>query len=196
MGQFENMTSYLAAPDAQSKKGTEDLFSGVDSPRPASPRPVSQVPEGEGSFITEVGKYIEAVQIYTEDLTRRFEEAKALNEIQLTIIDGLRGDLKAAQQNMQDSLDLNVSQQPGADASSQKGIDSSWESIETAVDDTDQVSNSKAGMRVPTMVGYITQSEGRKNPGVPHRPVEASRRGFWTALYEALDSFSDDLHEP
>jgi hypothetical protein len=42
VGQFENMTSYLAAPDAQSKRGTDDLFAGVDSPRPASPEPQAQ----------------------------------------------------------------------------------------------------------------------------------------------------------
>lgn len=49
VGQFENMTSYLAAPDAQTKKGTDDLFSGLDSPRPASPKP--QVQEEDLSLI-------------------------------------------------------------------------------------------------------------------------------------------------
>lgn len=193
VGQFENMTSYLAAPDAQSKKGTDDLFSGADSPRPASPNPATETTE-DSSYITEVGRYIEDVQLYTTELERRFQETKALNEIQLTIIDGLRKELAAGQQNMQNPLTSNVSE---PDTSRRTKIDSSWGSIETAVDDNnDQLSSSKVGLREATMIESSTQTEESKNTAMPRKPVPVARRGFWTALYEALDGFSDDLHEP
>lgn len=192
VGQFEAMTSYLAAPDAQTKKGADDLFSGSDSPRPASPKPATQVAEADGSYMAEVGKYIEGVQIYTADLKRRFAEAKALNKIQLAIIDELRKDMNAVQQNMQDSLYSSASQPRGA---SQKAVDSSWESIETAVNDVDENQDLKTATSKPVMVESGTQTDGPKRLVTVGKPTQPVRRGFWTALYEALDSFSDDLHE-
>lgn len=192
VGQFEAMTSYLAAPDAQTKKGADDLFSGSDSPRPASPMPAAQVTEDDGSYMAEVGKYIEGVQIYTADLKRRFEEAKALNAIQLAIIDGLRNDMNAVQQNMQVSLDSSPSQPRGA---RRKDVDSSWESIETAVNDVDGDEDTKVATAKPAMVECGTQTEGTRTLVTARKLAQPVQRGFWSALYEALDGFSDDLHE-
>ena len=197
VGQFENMTSYLAAPDAQTKRGTDDLFSGGDSPRPASPRLTADFVEEDNSYISEVGRYIEGVQMYTADLKERFEEAKALNEIQLSIIDNLRKDLDAVQRNMHDSLDLSPVQQTHAERPGQKDVGSSWESIETAVNDAEDEDCSKVHVHKPAMVESGTQTDQLpKSLAVPRRPVPLVRRGFWAALYEALDGFSEDLHEP
>ncbi|KAF3048026.1 hypothetical protein E8E12_007489 [Didymella heteroderae] len=197
VGQFENMTSYLTAPDAQTKEGTDDLFSGSDSPRPASPKP--NVQEEDSSYMAEVAKYIEGVQIYTADLKRRFDEAKALNEIQLAIIDDLRRDMSAVQQNMQDSLESSPRQQRRVSNSGRQDVDSSWESIETAVGDAEGENDLKTVAPQSAMVESSTQTDecrklvvSRKPARKPARPV---RRGFWSAISEALDSFSDDLHE-
>lgn len=193
VGQFENMTSYLAAPDAQTKKGTDDLFSGLDSPRPASPSP--RVQEEDTSYMAEVAKYIEGVQIYTADLKRRFEEAKALNEIQLAIIDDLRRDMSAVQQSMQASLESSPQAQGGVSSAEQKAVDSSWESIDTAVDNTEEGDDLKTVPPKPRMVESSTQTDDRKSVVAARKPVRPVQRGFWSAIYEALDSFSDDLHE-
>ncbi|KAF2622579.1 hypothetical protein BU25DRAFT_415078 [Macroventuria anomochaeta] len=195
VGQFENMTSYLAAPDVQTKEGTEDLFSGGDLPRPASPQPNAKVTEDDGSYMAEVGKYIEGVQIYTADLKRRFDEAKALNEIQLAIIDDLRRDMHAVQQNMQDSLHSSPREQRRASSPGRKDVDSSWESMETAVDDAEDEDNSKVATPKPTVVDSVTQTDGCRRLIVARKPKQPVQRSFWTALYEALDGFSDHLHE-
>jgi hypothetical protein len=195
--QFENMTSYLAAPDAQTKRGTDDLFSGGDSPRLASSQLTADVVEEDSSYVSEVGRYIEGVQIYTADLKQRFEEVQALNEIQLSMIDNLRKDLNAVQQNMHDSLGLSPVQQTHEECPGQKDVDSSWESIETAVNDAEDEDGSKAHTHKSAMIESGTQTdEPPKTRAVPRRPVPLVRRGFWTALYEALDGFSEDLHEP
>ncbi|KAF3008892.1 hypothetical protein E8E13_011161 [Curvularia kusanoi] len=196
VGQFENMTSYLSAPDAQTKKGTDDLFFGGDSPRPASPESVADHAEKDESYIAEVGKYIEGVQIYTAELEKRFEETKALNEIQLAIIDNLRRDLDAAQQNMQSSLDTSMLQQTHVESLDRKNVNSSWESIETAVGDVEDENRPEAKVHKSAMVESGTQTDKPVALAVPHRTVPLVRRGFWAALYEALDGFSDDLHEP
>lgn len=195
VGQFENMTSYLAAPDAQTKKATDDLFSGSDSPRPASPRPKAQDTEKDSSYMVEVAKYIEGVQIYTADLKRRFDEAKALNEIQLAIIDDLRRDMSAVQHNMQDSLEISARKQRRASSPGRKGVGSSWESIETAVDEAEDEEDSKVVVSKSTMVESSTQTDECRRLVVARKPVQPVQRGFWTAIYEALDSFSEDLHE-
>jgi hypothetical protein len=194
VGQFENMTSYLAAPDAQTKKGTDDLF-GADSPRPESPMPRANVAEDDGSYMAEVGRYIEGVQIYTADLKKRFDEAKALNEIQLAIIDDLRKEMGVVQQNMQDSLDQSPQKQRRASSPSPKDVDSSWESIETAVDDAGDEDDSKVTTPKPAMTDSSTQTENVRRLVVARKPVQPTQRGFWASLYEALDGFSDDLHE-
>jgi hypothetical protein len=198
VGQFENMTSYLAAPDAQSKRGTDDLFAGMDSPRPASPEPQAQ--EEDSSYMAEVAKYIEGVQIYTADLKRRFDEAKALNEIQLAIIDDLRKDMSAVQQNMQDSLESSPRtprrvMPRRVSSAGRKDVDSSWESIETAVDDAEGADDLQAAAPKSGMVESSTQTEECKKLAVARKPARPVQRGFWSAVYEALDSFSDDLHE-
>lgn len=197
VGQFENMTSYLAAPDAQTKKGTDDLFGG-DSPRPKSPVPAASVTEDDGSYMAEVGRYIESVQVYTADLKRRFDEAKALNEIQLAIIDELRGEVGAVQQNMQDSLDHSPPKHRRPSSTSPQDVESSWESIKTAVDDAEDAedeNNSKVAPPEPAMVCSSTQTDEVMRLVVARKPVQPVQRGFWASLYEALDGFSDDLHE-
>lgn len=199
VGQFENMTSYLTAPDAQTKKSADDLFSGGDSPCLTSPKSKTRVSEGEGSYMAEVGKYIEGVQIYTADLKRRFDEAKALNEIQLAIIDDLRRDMNDVQQNMQGSLNQSSRKQSGVVSPGQKDVDSSWESIETAVADPgyedENEDEFKASDPRAAMVESGTQTDDCRRLVVARKPVQPVQRSFWTALYEALDGFSDDLHE-
>lgn len=197
VGQFENMTSYLAAPDAQTKKSTEDLFSGASSPRTKSPTLGAASAHPESSYMAEVGRYIEGVQIYTADLKRRFDEAKALNEIQLAIIDDLRKNMSSIQQNMQDSLDLSPRKQGRVSSPSQRPVESSWESISTAVADAEDEAEHtpKASQSKSTMVESSTQTDNCRRLVVARKPVQPVQRGFWTALYEALDGFGDDLHE-
>ena len=199
VGQFENMTSYLAAPDAQTKESTEDLFLVPDSPHVGSPGPKANVTEDHCSYMNEVAKYIEGVQIYTADLKRRFEEARALNEIQLAIIDGLRKDMNAVHQNMQDSLDPNQRNQRRTSDPSRKDVDSSWESIETAVADTEDEGLDKDHTKTtrprPVMAESATQTDDCRRVTIALKPIQPVQRGFWTALYEALDGFGNDLHE-
>ena len=194
VGQFENMTSYLTAPDAQTKKATDDLFGG-DSPYPESLMPRANVAGDDGSYMAEVGRYIEGVQIYTADLKRRFDEAKALNEIQLAIIDGLRKEMRVVQQSMQDPLDQSPQKQRRASSPSLKDVNSSWESIETAVDDAGDEGDLKVATPKPAMTDSSTQTEDVRRLVVARKPVKPTQCGFWASLYEALDSFSDDLHE-
>lgn len=199
VGQFENMTSFLSAPDAQTKRSTDDLFSGSDSPRISSPKPKAAFEELDSSYMAEVGKYIEGVQIYTADLKRRFDEAKALNEIQLAIIDDLRRDMNSIQQGMQDSLDLSSRQQRRARSPGRKNVDSSWASIATAVEDCED-ENDDRNVSTPSksrgiMVESGTQTDDYGKLVVVRKPVQPVQQGFWTALYEALDVFGDDLHE-
>lgn len=199
VGQFENMTSYLTAPDAQTKESTEDLFLVPDSPYVDSPRPKAEVTEDYCNYMSEVGKFIEGVQIYTADLKRRFDEAKALNEIQLAIIDGLRKDMNAVQQSMQDSLDQSPRNQGRTSSPSQRDVDSSWESIETVVadieDGDEDEGHTKTTRPRPVMVESGTQTEDYRRITIARKPVQPVQRGFWTALYEALDGFGNDLHE-
>ncbi|KAJ4342337.1 hypothetical protein N0V95_006960 [Ascochyta clinopodiicola] len=192
VGQFENMTSYLAAPDAQTKESTEDLFSGAESPRPTSPDLQAASAEPESSYMAEVGKYIEGVQIYTADLKRRFDEAKALNEIQLAIIDDLRKDMRAIQQNMQQA---SPRKQRRASSPGRKDVASSWGSIATAVADSEEEDDPKITASKATMVESSTQTDEYRRFVVARKPAQAVQGGFWTALYEALDVFGDDLHE-
>ncbi|KAF9698658.1 hypothetical protein EKO04_003442 [Ascochyta lentis] len=195
VGQFENMTSYLAAPDAQTKASTEDLFSDADSPRTKSPNLQDTSAEPDSSYMAEVGKYIEGVQIYTADLKRRFDEAKALNEIQLAIIDNLRKDMRAIQQDMPHSLSAYSQKHGRASSPGRRNVDSSWASIETAVADSEEEEESKSTGSKTTMVESSTQTTEYRRLIVARKPVQAVQGGFWTALYEALDVFGDDLHE-
>jgi hypothetical protein len=195
VGQFENMTSYLAAPDSQTKKSAEELFSCTNSPRAMSPGLEKQTAETNQDYVAEVGKYIEGVQIYTADLKKRFDEVKALNRIQLGVINDLRKKMNAVQQDMQKSLDQSHRKDRRASSPDQKHIDSSWESIENdpqsqeGIEDRDSTTTSAPKS---TMKESGTQTEDCRRVVFARKP---ERVGFWTSFYEALDGFGDDLHE-
>jgi hypothetical protein len=76
-----------------------------------------------------------------------------------------------------------------------KDVDSSWESIETAVDDAEGADDLQAAAPKFGMVESSTQTDECKKLAVARKPARPVQRGFWSAVYEALDSFSDDLHE-
>jgi hypothetical protein len=195
VGQFENMTSYLAAPDAQTKESTEDLFSGAESPRAKSPQLAARTIQVDEGYMAEVQKYIEGVQTYTADLKRRFDEAKALNGIQLAIIDDLRKEMSAVQQNLETSLDQSPPRRRRASSPGRKEVDSSWESIETAVEEPEEEIDIKPSRIKPTLVDSGTQTKDCRKVIVVRKSAQPTQRGFWTSLYEALDGFGDDLHE-
>ncbi|KAF2866178.1 hypothetical protein BDV95DRAFT_599186 [Massariosphaeria phaeospora] len=109
VSQLESLTSYLSAPESQSRPSDDHLFPELDPPdspdalgisgaSPASKADrASQTEDAfdeQSVYVSEVGKYIEGVQKHSRDLGDRLEEVKQLNSIQLEIIDDLRLELR------------------------------------------------------------------------------------------------------
>ncbi|KAJ4355899.1 uncharacterized protein N0V89_003924 [Didymosphaeria variabile] len=102
---FEEMAGFLSAPDSQSKQTDDHLFSELDGTPDATGLGIvteeatkdhvdaHDLALSQG-YILEVGKYIESVKGYVNDLTMRMEEVKQLNSIQLDVIGELRRDLR------------------------------------------------------------------------------------------------------
>ncbi|KAF2655959.1 hypothetical protein K491DRAFT_678462 [Lophiostoma macrostomum CBS 122681] len=91
--QFEAMTSFLSAPEAQSKQSDEHLFSELEHlPGGDTAQGISKV-EAE-AYVCEVGKFIAAVKKHAGDMEQRLEEVKQLNGIQLDVIKELRHELR------------------------------------------------------------------------------------------------------
>lgn len=214
VGQFEAMTSYLSAPDAQTRKTDDHLFS---EPSPGAGLGVTDNEVGRISdrnyiskdahdvYIAEVGRYIEGVKKYIEDLKMRLDEVKILNSIQLDVIDDLRRQMKIVRQGMRSSLDMrddvimveeelerlaHEDHKESDESQREFGLDS-WETLV----DGDRLAQSELVEKVED-----TSKENPKKISPPrYRKItivrKPERRSFWGSIGQALDSFGEVLRE-
>jgi hypothetical protein len=210
VGQFEAMTSYLSAPDAQSRSTDDHLFnepeSGFDMTDAQDARLAERdhvTIEAHEAYVANVGNYIEGVKRYTEDLKMRLDEVKTLNSIQLDVINGLRRQMLTvrrgmSQSDMSDSFRL-VEQElekigdfmgDGADSQKDYGLDS----LATLVDhdtSSSQLTQKYSDKEMETrLIARALKSPGRRTVSIVRKP---QTRSFWTSIAEALDSFGSQL---
>jgi hypothetical protein len=219
--QFEAMTSYLSAPDSQTKKTEDHLFS-EEALTPGAGLGISEADarmakldyislEAHEAYVTEVGTYIQGVKKYIEDLKMRLDEVRTLNSIQLDVITDLRRQMKTVRRDMRSTLDMR---------DDVKMVEEELERIAEAEVQKDGKHNagSKSVFGLDswaTLVdedGGIPQFDGadEKDLDAPKSDVEASprsrrrlitivhkpeRRSFWSSIGSALDSFGALLDE-
>lgn len=94
ISQFEAMTSYLSAPEAQTKQSDDHLFSELENSFIVE-KSRSLTKEEAEAYVAAVGEYIEGVERHHKDMKMRFEEVKELNGIQFEIIADLQQQLRA-----------------------------------------------------------------------------------------------------
>jgi hypothetical protein len=200
--QFEAMTSYLSAPDAQTRTTDDHLFSdpdlfpdaGLGITNDARKETTSSIPQdAHDAYVTEVGHYIAGVKKYIQDLKMRLDEVKTLNSIQLDVISDLRRATKTARRSMRSSLDLrddvkmvDEELERLADERAPPKKPFGLDSCLTLVDgDTD---------REPVVVAKDSQPPPparRRVITVIRKPQRA--RSFWASFAHALDSVGDML---
>jgi len=217
VGQFEAMTSYLSAPDSQTKKTDEHLFSEAE-PSPGAGLGITHEEDqrvakvdymskaAHDAYVAEVGSYIEGIKNYIEDLKMRLDEVKMLNGIQLDVINDLRRQMKTVRQGMRSSLDMRddvkmveeelerlADEDHKNMAGSQKefGLDS-WETLVDADRGLDQ-------MEVNEKRDDSIEDSSKDARGPRYRLVtivrKPERRSFWASIGQALDSFGEILRE-
>lgn len=107
--QFEAMTSYLSAPEAQSKQLDEHLFSELEKAEGGDKSPSQALTKEEAeAYVAEVGNFIKGVNDHAAELKTRLDEVKQLNEIQMDVISDLRNELRKsreAQSKLQQELE-------------------------------------------------------------------------------------------
>lgn len=120
VSKFEEMAQYLSAPEAQSRQSDDHLFSELELPSANTGLGISGADASNGdaketnthmseSYVLEVGKYIDGVKKYAEDLKMRMDEVKQLNSIQLDIINDLRQNAqKKEQERPQEALEAPI----------------------------------------------------------------------------------------
>jgi hypothetical protein len=166
VGQFEAMTTYLSAPDPQTKSTAEHLASDLADIALAMPttQQSSSVSQFNAEYITQVGAYIEGVAKHTTDLKARLEEVKALNRTQQAMINDLQTKVNSAHSEMRDVAEVNE--------------------LPPAKELVLQVQHT------PVMADSSTQTTLTEIVRVQSTPV---KRGFWASFNDALDAFGDDL---
>jgi hypothetical protein len=168
VGQFEAMTTYLSAPESQTKNTAEYLFSDFDSPviGTSEEQQEPSATQVNAEYVARVGAYIEGVTKYTEELKAHMEEVKALNRAQLAMIEDLKTQVNHSHTDKRDT-----SNDEDQDATAAK---------------------QPAPQNPPasTMTDYSTQATLTRAVRMKHPPV---KRGFWASLSEAIDAFGDDL---
>lgn len=217
--QFEAMTSYLSAPDSQTRTTDDHLFSepdtaaetGLGISEPAAGRAStsgSVSNEAHGAYVAEVEAYIHGVKKYISDLSMRLDEVKTLNSIQLDVIADLRRQMKTVRSDMRSSLDMRsdmnmvdgelarLQEQHGRDskmAQKEFGLDS-WV---TLVDDEDPSQSMQLDSIKKTQEPerQATASSSPAKRRVIHIVRKPERRSFWTSFGQALDSFGALLRE-
>ena len=169
VGQFEAMTTYLSAPESQTKNTAEYLFSEFDSPMigPPEEQQEKSALEANAEYVAQVEAYIEGVTKYTEELKAHLEEVKTLNHAQLAMIEDLRSQVKSSHKAKRDTF--NVEDEEATTA--QQSAPQAWP--------------------VPEMTDSSTQTTLTRTVRMKRTP--AARRGFWTSLSDAIDAFGDDL---
>jgi hypothetical protein len=210
VAQFEAMTSFLSAPDAQTRTTDDHLFSEPDQPastglgithaddaRTAKLDAMSK--EAHDAYVAEVGAYIQGVKKYIEDLKMRLDEVKMLNSIQLDVINDLRRQMKSVRRNMRSSLDMRedvkmveeelerIAHEDGA-REGEFGLDS-WETL------VDERRTQDRSMILAEREETTTakQDFSPRRTRVIHIVRKPARRSFWASFAEALDAFGDLL---
>jgi hypothetical protein len=210
--QFESMTSFLSAPEAQTKIINDHLselqhstgaglgITETDGARKAKMDQISR--EAHDAYVDEVGTYIASVKNYVADLKMRLDEVKTLNSIQLDVITDLRRQMKTVRRDMRSTLDMKddvkmveeelerLALAEGQKESPEFGMDS-WA---TLVDENN----------TPARVDFYEKEDEKSNqlrtsPGFRRKVItiirKPEKRGFWASIGEALDLFGDDLLE-
>jgi hypothetical protein len=222
--QFEAMTTFLSAPESQTKKIDEHLFtdleksddsglgiSEADGARAAKMDQISR--EAHDAYVTEVGTYIASVKAYIADLKMRLDEVKTLNSIQLDVITDLRRQMKTVRSDMRSTLDMRedvkmveeelerlalAEGQNELNESNEFGLDS-WA---TLVEEDNTPAQVDVYEKEPEKEPEKEQEED-KQPPTPAK-IQRTRvtiihkrhkRSFWGSIGEALDLFSDSLLE-
>jgi hypothetical protein len=93
--QFEAMTSYLSAPEAQSKTGDEHLFAEPDMVA-CGETPLPLTKDEAEAYVSTVGYFIEGVKRHAAELKARLDEAKEINKLNVEVIANLRAQLRAS----------------------------------------------------------------------------------------------------
>jgi hypothetical protein len=219
--QFEAMTSYLSAPDAQSKTTDDHLFFeegltpgaglGIVDGDNAHTEKLDYVSkEAHDAYVNEVGAYIAGVKKYIEDLKMRLDEVKTLNSIQLDVITDLRRQMKTVRRSMRSSLDMRddvkmVEEELEriAEAEAQKEKDSAepkrkfgLDSCITLVgDDNDPPQVDGADEKALDLPKRAPEPSSPHKRRVIHIVRKPERRSFWASIGSALDSFGALLEE-
>ncbi|KAF2036151.1 hypothetical protein EK21DRAFT_96124 [Setomelanomma holmii] len=209
VAQFEAMTSYLSAPDAQTRRTDEHLFSepeqasatglGITSSEDEQTAKLEHMSrEAHDAYVAEVGNYIQGVKKYIEDLKMRLDEVKTLNSIQLDVINDLRRQMKSVRRNMRSSLDMREDvkmveeelERIANEDSGQKefGLDS-WETLVDEDHSRERLTSDKEEKTPPCLKSDFTPGRRR----AIHIIRKPERRSFWGSFGEALDSFGDLL---
>jgi hypothetical protein len=220
--QFEAMTSYLSAPESQTRTTDEHLFSEPEqSPdtglgitntgevRTAKLDYISR--EAHDAYVAEVGTYIGGVKKYIEDLKMRLDEVKMLNGIQLDVINDLRRQMKTVRQDMRSSLDMredvNMVEEELERLANSEGRgdhkDSTESHKEFGLDSWATLVEGDNGLTRTDLDGK-TLEDGATIPNFPpgsrrrvitiiRKPEKA--RSFWASIGQALDSFGELLHD-
>lgn len=220
--QFEAMTSYLSAPESQSRKTDDHLFSELDQPSGAGLGITGKGDAGvedsdyisreaHEAYVAEVGRWIQGVKRSIEDLKMRYDEVKTLNSIQLDVITDLRRQMRTVGQDMRIKLDMRddvnmveeelaklaVSEGSKGSTSAQKEKPFGMDSWVTLVDEDNAEIHSTQPTQEPKDV--------RSDKAVASSPTSRRRlitivrkpekRSFWTSFGQALDSFGELIRE-
>ncbi|KAH7399163.1 hypothetical protein DE146DRAFT_525617 [Phaeosphaeria sp. MPI-PUGE-AT-0046c] len=216
--QFEAMTSYLSAPDSQTRTTDEHLFSepenaaetGLGISEPAADRVSTSGSvsiEAHGAYVAEVEAYLQGVKKYISDLAMRLDEVKTLNSIQFDVITDLRRQMKTVRSDMRSSLDMRsdmnlvdselarLQEQHERDLKNPQkefGVDS-WV---TLVDDEDTAQAAQPNLIKKALEPepQATTSSSPPKRRVIHIVRKPERRSFWASFGQALDSFGAQLH--
>lgn len=221
--QFEAMTSYLSAPESQSRKTDDHLFSELDQPSGAGlgitdkddapARGLDYISkEAHEAYTTEVGTYIQGVKKYIEDLKMRLDEVKTLNSIQLDVITDLRRQMRTVGRDMRTKLDMRddvnmveeelaklaVAERSKDSNGTQKEKQFGMDSWVTLVDEDNAEIRSTQTTQEPKEDGPDKQT-ATSSPTSRRRLItivrKPEKRSFWTSIGQALDSFGDLMRE-
>lgn len=104
IAQFEAMTSYLSAPESQSKQSDEHLFSEGDTGDTvdSGSQSMDLTQEEAAAYVAAVGEYITGVQQHAADMKTRLDEVKLLNDLNLELIADLNHQLREKDQQLRE----------------------------------------------------------------------------------------------
>lgn len=225
VAQFEAMTSYLSAPDSQTRKTDDHLFNepeqsgpglGISGAEDDSATKLDHMSkEAHEAYVAEVSSYIEGVKKYVQDLKMRLDEVKTLNSIQLDVINDLRRQMRSVCQGMRTSLSMSddIAQveadldelggpeetEQGSSKAPAKEKEFGLDSWETLVPEAEEQSFSTTLPVKPDTAPTPTPKAAhvRFAPGtrVIHIVRKPERRSFWRSFGEALDNFAALLND-